>query len=229
MLDDVKSVLAYDYVIKTDRYGKREYIVGPELSWHDDSITIRDRFGFANEYKSGNINIGTNTLFVYSSDRVIQDFYVGYNSLTPKERKYYERFVSAREVQSAVRKSLDLSLLPDSIRVMVGSFVSQLRSSDFYDGSCDVIINDEEFTLSVDMRNLVYDLWEWDEYPTGDEEYEDKEPMIRAYSFESLVYKVIEHLSDRYKFKIDPGLRESIEGVTSLAKVYDFDTVIVED
>ena len=221
MLEDIRAVLRYDYVIRSDKKGRREFIIEPELSWHDDSIAITDRFGFSHKYESSNINISGNTLFIYSIDKVIQDFYVGYDKLSSGEQRNYDRFKVMREIQAATREPLDLSLLYTSIRVMIQSVISQMQSFDFTRDYYDLEINEETFTLNVDMKNLVYKIIDYDDEDTV---------IIRAYSFKSLIYEIIKYLSDRYRFKIDPRLREKLIGITDLAKIYDFDTIeVVED
>ena len=223
MLDDIKSVLNCDYVIRSDKFDKREYIINPSLSWHDDVIEISDGFGFVHRYRSGSINIGSNNIFIYSDDKVVQDFYIGYNELSTNERYNFDRFKVMREIQAATREPLELDLLPTSIRVMIQSVINQMRSYDFTDDRYDVLINQDKFELSVDMKNLVYRIVDIDDYDGRET------TVIKAYSFRSLIYELINYLSTKYKFKVDPRLHDKIVGVTDLAIIYDFDTMEVID
>ena len=223
MLDDIKSVLNCEYVIRSDKFDKREFIINPSLSWYDDVIEISDGFGFTHIYRSGSINIGSNNIFIYSDDKVVQDFYVGYNELSTNERYNFDRFKVMREIQAATREPLELDLLPTSIRVMIQTVIDQMRSYDFTDNRYDVRINQDKFELSVDMKNLIYRIINIDDYD-GRESV-----VIKAYSFRSLIYEIVNYLSTKYKFDIDPRLRDKIVGVTDLAIIYDFDTMDVID
>lgn len=216
ILEDIRSVLSYDYVVKSDRDGRREYVIGPTLRWRDDEVEIADRFGFSRTYRSANVNIADNSLFIYSTDKEVQDFYVGYTTLPVEEREMYERFLAMRTVQSDVREPIDLSLLPGSIRVMVGSFISQVRDMDFTRDCYRVDVGEEAFLLSMDMERFVYELSDYDDL--GD-------VIARSYSFRELVYALIGHMADRYGFDVDPRMRRVVVGVTDLARVYDFETM----
>ena len=223
MLDDIKSVLNCQYVIRSDKFDKREFIISPVLSWHDDYITISDQFGFVHKYESSSINIGSNNIFIYSDDKVIQDFYIGYNELSSGERRNYDRFKVMREIQAATREPLELDLLPTSIKVMVQSVINQMRSFNFTDDHYDVLINQDKFELSIDMKNQIYRIVDYDDYD-GQETV-----VIKAYSFRSLIYEIISYLADKYKFDMDPRLHNKIVGVTDLALIYDFDTIEIVD
>lgn len=224
MLDDIRSVLNCEYVIRSDKFDKREFIINPSLSWHDDIVEISDGFGFVHRYKSGSINIGSNNIFIYSDDKVVQDFYVGYNELSTKEKYNFDRFKVMREIQAATREPLELDLLPTSIKVMIQSVINQMRSYDFTDSRYSLHINQEKFELSVDMKNLVYRIIDVDDYDGCET------TVIKAYSFRSLIYEIINYLSTKYKFDIDPRLHDKIVGVTDLAIIYDFDTMdVVEE
>ena len=223
MLDDIKSVLNCKYVIRSDKFDKREFIINPSLAWHDDTVEISDGFGFIHRYKSGSINISSNSIFIYSDDKIIQDFYVGYNELSTSERYNFDRFKVMREIQAATREPLDLELLPTSIKVMVQSVINQMRSFDFTNNRYDICINQDKFELSIDMRSLIYRIIDIDDYD-GRESV-----IIKAYSFRSLIYEIINYLSITYKFDIDPKFHDRIVGVTDLAIIYDFDTMSVID
>lgn len=216
MLDDIRGVLDFPYVVRSDRDDRREYVVSPKLSWDDDGITITDGFGFSHAYDRGNINIGSNSLFVYSTDGVVQDMYVGYEVLSPGERVNYDRFLSVRRVQADLATDVDLTHLPASIAFMVREFVGQVRSADLLGEDLhDVTVGGEDMTLTIDLGTGVYRLYDWEDDPGEDD------PALVAYSLAGLVYGIVGMLSDRYRFKVDPRVRRDVMGVTDLARVYD--------
>lgn len=218
MLEDMRTVLNFKYVVKSDRDGKREFIIDPTLSWHEDDVEISDRYGNVHRYHSGNVNISTNSLFIYSTDRVIQDMYVGYDTLTAGERRNYDRFLSMCEMRSEMTEYIDVSMLPAPIARMLESFMDSMRGLDLLEDEYELDVGLDTYVICVDSDKRAYELCDFE----GD-------VLATSFSFRDLVYGLAMVLSDIYGFKVPEDFRESVVGPTGLARIYDFATMEVFD
>ena len=208
MLDDIKSVLGRKYIILSDKYDKRIYLSNPKLSWNEDRLSIQDSLGFSADYYSSCINIGSNSLFIYSEDRVIQDMYVGYDLLSERELNNYNRFIESRILQISSNEEIDLSFLHHSLRIMIEEVIDSIREIDYLKDSYIIRIGKDKYDFYV--KNSIYNIVHYDEEGSQDN-------SILSYSYRELIYNILILLSDNYGFDIDKDTAKiKILGITSI-------------
>ena len=217
-LDDLQDILDNKYVVKSDIYDKRTYLINPRLYWSEDHLTIRDDLGYVRIYESSNVNISSNIIFIYSDDKNIQDFYIGYSQLTDNEKYNYDRYIRSRDIYSNLCISTDFSRLNlhHSLLMMLEDFTTQLRQFDYLSDQYEVTINTDKYLIVIhgdsEYDYTLYHLE--DNNGTIDESY-----ILRAYYYNDLIYKLILYLSDKYGFDTDDTLSDTLRGNLSLSVI----------